>query len=1086
MPVAINVTSPHGLNSKTFSQPPLNNSLTVPELYDWHLEHSPNHPTFVYASTTRDRTEITFKQTVHAIHRAGRLLQTRLAQLGVEAKDGNAPVIGIFANTDNITYYHTWVGLVRAGFVVFHISHRNSAAAVAHLLQKTHVAHVLASGEHGIKSVLHSALEMVETGPKQWDAYVSDMPVFEDIFTDEPVDPLPQRKFGLDDVAFYIHSSGSTAFPKPLGWTHDTWLTSANAFLHSKQDLCGEILSCHAIPMFHAMGISATMFTVYCGTILSAAKPQHPPAPVTPEATWEGCMITGSQYLFSAPLFVETWARDADKVSVMKKLKGVVYGGGPLDKVIGDHLAEQGVNIYNLYGSSESGLKLPIICAPPGKDWDFFEFLPTTHPEFLPYDDGSYELIMVDCETHHPLVLNTDWNGIKAYATNDLLAPHPQKKGFWKVVGRTDDQIMLSSGEKTNPGPLENILRQDPHIQHAVMFGRGRFQNGVIVLPRPEFAFDPSNEQQLAAFRSAIWPTVERMNAFAPQHSRLFKEMILVASPSKPFSFTGKATARRHAIIKDYEPEIEALYKSVEESAQGDIPLPAEWNATTAKEFVRKMVQGVLEQELNDDDDFFEYGCDSLQATWIRNTLTRALRDVGASAARSIPFDLVYQNPTITALSNFVTQAVPSPVDEQAARVRKAKEMAELVEKYSKDFPAHTGTATSSPDEGQVVILTGTTGGLGSTLLAELYASLAVRKVYALNRRSSKGESIKDRQRRGLQDRNLDESLVDSEKVSILECDMTLPDFGLEKDVFEEMRSSTTTIIHNAYRVDFNVSLSSFEPQLLIVRRFINFALSSPRSVPPSILFTSSVSVLRNLELPEPAKEDVVEDPLVAVGNGYSESKWASERILGNASAAVPSLRTIVIRVGQMSGGATGDWNAAEWLPSLVASGPVVKCLPDLKSVVAWIPLDAAAKAMLDFSLADAQTVPPVLHLAHPHPAPWSQIIGHAAKRLGVPLVSYADWVQALEADLKSASKSEVEHMRENPALRLLPFFQTVGKSPLISEDHPGFEAMAITLMDMEKAKSVSPLLRTLPSLGPEDVDRWLAYWSRVGLLPAQ
>jgi hypothetical protein len=49
-----------------------------------------------------------------------------------------------------------------------------------------------------------------------------------------------------------------------------------------------------------------------------------------------------------------------------------------------------------------------------------------------------------------------------------------------------------------------------------------------------------------------------------------------------------------------------------------------------------------------------------------------------------------------------------------------------------------------------------------------------------------------------------------------------------------------------AYRVDFNVSLASFEPQLLIVRRFINFALSSPRTVPPSIVFTSSVSVLRS------------------------------------------------------------------------------------------------------------------------------------------------------------------------------------------------------------------------------------------------
>ena len=100
------------------------------------------------------------------------------------------------------------------------------------------------------------------------------------------------------------------------------------------------------------------------------------------------------------------------------------------------------------------------------------------------------------------------------------------------------------------------------------------------------------------------------MNAYAPQHSRLFKEMILVASPSKPFTYTAKGTTRRKAIVNDYEPEIEAAYKSVEESAQGDIPTPSEWTSDTARDFIRRTVHSVLKQELKDDDDFFQYGCD--------------------------------------------------------------------------------------------------------------------------------------------------------------------------------------------------------------------------------------------------------------------------------------------------------------------------------------------------------------------------------------------------------------------------------------------------------------------------------------------
>lgn len=47
-----------------------------------------------------------------------------------------------------------------------------------------------------------------------------------------------------------------------------------------------------------------------------------------------------------------------------------------------------------------------------------------------------------------PSVLNTQINGIDAYATSDLLLAHPTKSGYWRVFGRTDDQIIHSTGEK--------------------------------------------------------------------------------------------------------------------------------------------------------------------------------------------------------------------------------------------------------------------------------------------------------------------------------------------------------------------------------------------------------------------------------------------------------------------------------------------------------------------------------------------------------------------------------------------------------------------------------------------------------------
>jgi hypothetical protein len=66
---------------------------------------------------------------------------------------------------------------------------------------------------------------------------------------------------------------------------------------------------------------------------------------------------------------------------------------------------------------------------------------------------------------------------------------------------------------------------RDPHIQAAIMFGRGRFQNGVLVQPKSEFTINHADQEQVIALRNTIWPAAERMNAYAPQHSRLFKEV---------------------------------------------------------------------------------------------------------------------------------------------------------------------------------------------------------------------------------------------------------------------------------------------------------------------------------------------------------------------------------------------------------------------------------------------------------------------------------------------------------------------------------------------------------------------------------
>lgn len=81
------------LASDTFKQPPLDGSMAVPEIYDWHLRNSPNHPLFVYDDDGAERV-IDWATAVRAVHRAGRVIQSR-----VKCTDLRMPVVAILASS---------------------------------------------------------------------------------------------------------------------------------------------------------------------------------------------------------------------------------------------------------------------------------------------------------------------------------------------------------------------------------------------------------------------------------------------------------------------------------------------------------------------------------------------------------------------------------------------------------------------------------------------------------------------------------------------------------------------------------------------------------------------------------------------------------------------------------------------------------------------------------------------------------------------------------------------------------------------------------------------------------------------------
>jgi FlaA1/EpsC-like NDP-sugar epimerase len=144
----------------------------------------------------------------------------------------------------------------------------------------------------------------------------------------------------------------------------------------------------------------------------------------------------------------------------------------------------------------------------------------------------------------------------------------------------------------------------------------------------------------------------------------------------------------------------------------------------------------------------------------------------------------VYQNPSILALTRFIIDLTSSSsASAKPSQASKVEEMLNLVAKHSKDFVVHKGSAAVPAMD--TVLVTGTTGAIGSAVLVELVKSPKVARIFAFNRRGT--TTLAARQKKALEDRGMDPNLVDSQKVVLVEADLAQPKLGVNDELFEKV-----------------------------------------------------------------------------------------------------------------------------------------------------------------------------------------------------------------------------------------------------------------------------------------------------------
>lgn len=147
---------------------------------------------------------------------------------------------------------------------------------------------------------------------------------------------------------------------------------------------------------------------------------------------------------------------------------------------------------------------------------------------------------------------------------------------------------------------------------------------------------------------------------------------------------------------------------------------------------------------------------------------------------------------------------------------------------------------------------------------------------------------------------------------------------------------------------------------------------------------------------------------------------------------------------------------------------------------ISWVPSAVTAKVIAEMRQSSAL----VVHLNHPRPVLWSSLFESFSSTLGIPLVSYAEWLSRLEKEAQAISglsaEAEAAAIQSNPALRLISFYRRASMNGGSS-----MEAMGTQILSLEDAKKASVTMRdeNLKQLGSENVKRWLAYWRSTGFL---
>ncbi|RYP43738.1 hypothetical protein DL768_009730 [Monosporascus sp. mg162] len=866
-----------------------------------------------------------------------------------------------------------------------------------------------------------------------------------------------------------LHTSGTTGLPKPIFWNHgllstldavrllppvdgDNGLKPWTSMWHEKDRLYS------AFPFYHGAGMIMNI-------LMNAFYGMHGiigPEGVIPNMDLINSMLDHAKIdIWSiVPSLVDELGETPEVLSKFKSAKFICASGGPVTQAPVDKVNEV-VRVFNLTGTTE-GLFIGNLWVD-RQDWIYFSFHPYSGFDFREIESGLYEHYVVRNE-HATLFqgLFHTFRDVKEMSLKDLYAKHPTKSNHWIYMGRADEMVVFSNGEKLQPLGAQAIINAHPAIAGSLVIGTGKFQAGLLVELKDREPIDAAEREALI---DSIYETVKVANASSPGYAQIHREYIMFSDPEKPFAYTDKGTVKRRATLAGYTQEIENFYEQREAESVAHLTSSIDISSLeTVTAGIHEVFSAFFPSLKGSSiqEDLFSAGVDSLIVLRATRALRSVLEKSGADSGNLSP-RIVYANPTIEKLSKAVYALLGKSSSGKLSEIDiQQQKMQELRKKYSK------------AQYGATVILTGSTGSIGSYLLDSLLHQKNVEKIYCLNR------SL-DGRKKQTESSSFKGLTTDwpAEKVEFLHADLSKPRFGLSREEYAELKEHATHVIHNQWPVNFNWVLTSFEPHIKGVRQLADFCLGSKRSA--SLFFISTTGTVSHLR----ADGMVIEAPnhvLTTELSGYNSSKQVSELIIEDA-VINSGLHASICRLGQIAGpvrSTKGMWGKQDWLPTIIETSKFLGLLPStLGSMdrIDWVPVDVLADVVVELAGIDKPEVHSVekspstiqvYHAVNPVDVDWRTLVPTVLRHLGAStrIVSWDDWVDALRRSQHNASLAD---LKQNPGLKLLDFFESLRVD--------GDEASRGLVLDVELSTDKSRTFATLEPVNEEWMGLWLKQW---------